>query len=276
VDTNTSPILISLATLLIALFAKRAGSIRAQRQPAACRQRLRHQSNGLKLYYEDPWPRRPEKMPPLVLLHGGGLDDRHIVSGQMIDALAKHRQVIRVRSARPTGRTADIADRPFSFEQSANDAVELLKISSKSTVPTFAGFSNGGHIAIRDRPFSIPASVRNLRDYLSDVQSRRPPIRSFWDGFQSTRRSRRMPAGTEGSVSESRSASGAAFNRSSPKSVRRMLNFKDRSPEQIRAIGAPTLVIRPVIMTSFGRNTRSRCFGCCPTRTSRFCRTPIT
>jgi pimeloyl-ACP methyl ester carboxylesterase len=51
-------------------------------------------------------------------------------------------------SSRAPGRTADIEDRPFSFEQSADDTAALLKHLDIHRADLF-GFSNSGTIALQ-------------------------------------------------------------------------------------------------------------------------------
>ena len=78
--------------------------------------------NGLQLYYEIHG--NPAKNGvPLVLLHGGG-STIETSFGKLIP-LVKARQVIAFEQ-QGHGHTADV-DRPFSFEQSAEDAVALLR-----------------------------------------------------------------------------------------------------------------------------------------------------
>src|SRR5437016_2043411 len=78
--------------------------------------------NGLNMYYEIYGP---SSGIPLVLLHGG---DPTIGTswGKLVEPLANHRQVIAFEQ-QGHGRTADIADRPFSFATTAEDAVALLR-----------------------------------------------------------------------------------------------------------------------------------------------------
>ena len=68
----------------------------------------------LKMYYEIHGTGRP-----LVLLHGA------FMSATVYPALAENGQVIAV-DLQGHGRTADI-DRPFTFEQMADDVAALLK-----------------------------------------------------------------------------------------------------------------------------------------------------
>ena len=84
--------------------------------------------------------------PPLVLLHGGG-STIETTFGKVLPLLAKSRQVIAF-DQQGHGRTADIADRPFGFEQSADDAAGLLQ-HLKIDKADFFGFSNGGNIALQ-------------------------------------------------------------------------------------------------------------------------------
>jgi len=83
---------------------------------------------GLKIYYEiHGQPSSDNRRPPLMLLHGGG-DTIETSFGKLLPELTRHRQVIAFEQ-RGFGRTADIADRPFNFEESAQDTIDtrLLK-----------------------------------------------------------------------------------------------------------------------------------------------------
>ena len=80
--------------------------------------------NGLKMYYELHGV-DGGKNPPLVLLHGGG-STIDTTFGKVLPSLAKTRLVIAFEQ-QGHGHTADIVDRPFSFEQSADDTVTLLQ-----------------------------------------------------------------------------------------------------------------------------------------------------
>jgi pimeloyl-ACP methyl ester carboxylesterase len=101
--------------------------------------------NGLDIYYEihgAPDAARP----PLVLLHGGG-DTITTSFAKILPELAKHRQVIAFEQ-QGYGHTADVAGRPFSFEQSADDTAALLDYLHIAQADLF-GFSNGGTIAVQ-------------------------------------------------------------------------------------------------------------------------------
>lgn len=88
----------------------------------------------LKMYYEIHGAGRP-----LVLLHGA------FMSGAVYPALAEGRQMIAV-DLQGHGRTADI-DRPFSFEQMADDVAALLKQLEIEQTDVF-GYSMGGKVGL--------------------------------------------------------------------------------------------------------------------------------
>jgi pimeloyl-ACP methyl ester carboxylesterase len=75
--------------------------------------------NGLKIYYEIH-SANPARV-PLVLLHGGG-DTIRTSFGYILPELSRTRQLIAFEQ-QGYGHTPDITDRPFSFEQSADDCV---------------------------------------------------------------------------------------------------------------------------------------------------------
>jgi pimeloyl-ACP methyl ester carboxylesterase len=132
--------------------------------------------NGLKVYYEihGANPARPS----LVLLHGGG-DTIRTSFGYILPELARNRQVIAFEQ-QGYGRTADIADRPFSFEQSADDTAALLDYLQVRQADLF-GFSNGGTIALQVA-IRHPVVVRKLV-VASGFFSRDAADQGFWNGF---------------------------------------------------------------------------------------------
>src|SRR5438128_6125299 len=133
--------------------------------------------NGLQLYYEIHG--NPAKNGvPLVLLHGGG-STIETSFGKLIPLVSKTRQVIAFEQ-QGHGHTADI-DRPFSFEQSAEDAVALLRYL-KIPKADFFGYSNGGHIALQVA-LSHPEVVRRLI-LESAMYSREGADPRFWEGFE--------------------------------------------------------------------------------------------
>jgi pimeloyl-ACP methyl ester carboxylesterase len=107
--------------------------------------------NGLQMYYEIHGSGEP-----LILLHGafGAID----LWGPMLTTLAEHHQVIAVE-LQGHGHTADI-DRPFSYEQMADDVAALmdhLSIAQADVVGYSMGADTALQVAIRH-----PELVRKL------------------------------------------------------------------------------------------------------------------
>ena len=190
--------------------------------------------NGLQLYYEVHGVARAGQ-PPLVLLHGGGstIDTSF---AKLLPALARGRQVIAF-DQQGHGRTADV-DRPFSFEQSADDAAALLTHLGVARADLL-GFSNGASIALQVA-IRHPRLVRKL--VVASVMFRRDGLApGFWEGM--------AHASLQSMPAELREA----YLKVAPhpenlqsfhdKSVRRMLEFRDWPPELLRGITAPTLVM---------------------------------
>ncbi len=111
--------------------------------------------NGLRMYYEI---HGPAGQLPLVLLHGGG-DTIETSFGHLLPVLARSRWIIAFEQ-QGCGRTTDIEDRPFSFEQSADDTAALLKHLDIDRA-NLLGFSNGGTIALQVA-IRYPQLVRRL------------------------------------------------------------------------------------------------------------------
>ena len=190
--------------------------------------------NGLRLYYEVHG--RPSKDGvPLVLLHGGG-STIETSFGKLLPLVSKTRQVIAFEQ-QGHGHTADV-DRPFSFAQSADDAVALLRYLHVAKAD-FLGYSNGGHIAV-EIALRHPEAVRSL--VLESIMvSREGADPQFWQGFEGARLED-MPAELK-----------KAYLATSPhpeqlpsffaKSVQRMREFKGWTPAQLQTIRAPTLLV---------------------------------
>jgi pimeloyl-ACP methyl ester carboxylesterase len=173
---------------------------------------------------------------PLVLLHGGG-DTIETSFGQLLPALTRDRQVIAFEQ-QGCGRTADIEDRPFSFEQSADDTVALLDYLHIDRADLL-GFSNGGsialHVAMR-RPQVVCRLV-----VITAIMKRAWVDPQFWESMK-TAQLDVMPAVLR-----------EAYLKVAPhpenlesffyKSRNRMRDFKDVPDEAIRSITVPTLVV---------------------------------
>ena len=130
--------------------------------------------SGLQMYYEI----HGSGGTPLVLLHGGG-STIETSFAKLLPLLSRNRQVIAFEQ-QGHGHTADV-DRPFSFEQSAEDAVALLRYL-KIPKADFFGYSNGGHIALQVA-LSHPEVVRRLI-LESAMYSREGADPRFWEGFE--------------------------------------------------------------------------------------------
>ena len=179
--------------------------------------------NGLRMYYEVHGS-ADGKAPPLVLLHGGG-STIGTSFGKVLPALAATRQVVAFEQ-QGHGHTADIADRPFTFEQSADDAAALLRHLGIGKADFF-GYSNGGHIAL-EVAIRHPDLVRKLvvESAMFDRDGSDP---GFWKSFENAK-----PDDMPRELREAYLAV-APHPEQLPtffaKSVRRMMNFKGWTPE---------------------------------------------
>jgi pimeloyl-ACP methyl ester carboxylesterase len=190
--------------------------------------------NGLQLYYEIHGTPAKDSF-PLVLLHGGG-STIETSFGTLIPLVSKARQVIAFEQ-QGHGHTADL-DRPFSFEQSAEDAVALLRYLHVAKADTL-GYSNGGHIAL-EIALKHPEVVHSL--VLESVMfSREGTDPRFWQGFENAKLDemplelRKAYLATAPHPEQLRSFFA--------KSVQRMREFKGWTPAQLQTIRAPTFLI---------------------------------
>jgi len=191
--------------------------------------------NGLQLYYEIHGPANPAQ-PPLVVLHGGG-DTIGTSFGRLLPVLARTRRVIAFEQ-QGFGHTADIAGRPFSFEQSADDTAALLEYLHIDQAD-LCGFSNGGTIVLQVA-IRHPRVVRKLVA-ISTFFSHDGGSPAFWDSFASVQLPD-MPKELRDAyvkVAPHPENLQSFFD----KCVQRMRNFPDIPAETLRAIAAPTLVI---------------------------------
>jgi pimeloyl-ACP methyl ester carboxylesterase len=108
--------------------------------------------NGLEMYYEIHGEGEP-----LVVLHGAYMNIP--LMGDFISRLVETRQVIAVE-LQGHGRTADIPDRPFSYEQLADDVDTLMEELGVEQADIF-GYSMGGSTALQ-LAVRHPERVRKL------------------------------------------------------------------------------------------------------------------
>jgi pimeloyl-ACP methyl ester carboxylesterase len=118
--------------------------------------------NGLRMYYEIHGSGEP-----LVLLHGafGAID----LWGPILTTLAETHQVIAVE-LQGHGHTADILDRPLSYEQMADDVAALMEhlgIAQADGVGYSMGGTTGLQLAIR-HPERVRKLVAVSANYRSD------------------------------------------------------------------------------------------------------------
>jgi pimeloyl-ACP methyl ester carboxylesterase len=189
--------------------------------------------NGLKLYYEI---HGDAGNPPLVLLHGGG-STIGTTFGRVLPLLARTHRVIAFEQ-QGHGRTTDIEERPFTFEQSADDAAELLK-QLRIERADFFGYSNGGsiamHIAVRH-----PNMVRRL--VVASTVYRRDGLPSgFFEGM-----ARATLADMPAELKDAYVALAPHPDRLQSfhdKNVKRMVEFEDWPDELLRSITMPVLLL---------------------------------
>jgi pimeloyl-ACP methyl ester carboxylesterase len=191
--------------------------------------------DGVQIYYEVHGS-SGDQGTPLVLLHGGG-STFETSFADILPALARSRRVI-VYDRQGHGRTADV-DRPFSFQQSAEDAVGLLRALGVSRAD-FMGFSNGGQIAIQ-LALAHPDVVRKLV-IESAMFSREGADPAFWEGFDHAKLED-MPAELREAYVQvaPRPADLTVMFR---KSVNQMKAFQGWTAEEMRSIRAPALVLQ--------------------------------
>jgi pimeloyl-ACP methyl ester carboxylesterase len=191
--------------------------------------------NGIELYYEVHGEAR-HGMPPLVLLHGGG-DTIETSFGRILPELARSRHIVAFER-QGYGHTADVADRPFSFEQFADDTVALLDYLRIPKADLF-GFSNGGTVALH-AAIRHPERVRKLV-LASAFFSHDAAEPAFWNGF-ATATPDVMPRVLRDAYFAV-APNPENFDRFFYKGVNLMRNFQDIPREALEAMEAPALIV---------------------------------
>jgi len=191
--------------------------------------------SDLQMYYEIHGVADPA-IPPLVLLHGGG-DTIQTSFGHVLSELARDRQVIAFEQ-QGYGHTADIPDRPFTFEQSADDLAALLRYLHVGHADLF-GFSNGGTIALH-AAIRHPHLVRKLV-IASAFFKRDGGTPAFWSMVE-----RVQPKDIPQELQDAYLA--AALHPENMemffrKGTQRMRDFQDIPDESMRGIQSPALII---------------------------------
>lgn len=189
------------------------------------------QVNGLRMYYE----LHGEGGTPLVLIHGGG-STIGTNFGRVLPLLSRTRRVIAVE-VQAHGHTRDI-DRPFTFEQDADDVAALLD-SLHVPKADILGFSNGGTTALQVA-IRHPAKVNRL--VIASSNYRRDGMQDgFWD-FMEKGTYDDMPKPYETAYLKI-NPSQEGVHAMQSRDAKRMLAFKDIPDESIKAIEAPALVV---------------------------------
>jgi pimeloyl-ACP methyl ester carboxylesterase len=187
--------------------------------------------NGLRMYYE----LHGAGGTPLVLIHGGG-STIGTNFGRVLPLLSRTRRVIAVE-VQAHGHTRDI-DRPFTFEQDADDVAALLD-SLHLAKADILGFSNGGTTALQIG-IRHPAKVNRL--VIASSNYRRDGMQAgFWD-FMEKGTYADMPKPYETAYLKI-NPSQEGVHAMQSRDAKRMLAFKDIPDDAIRGIRAPTLVI---------------------------------
>lgn len=187
--------------------------------------------NGLQMYYEI----QGSGGVPLVILHGafGTVD----MFGPLVPALAETRQVITVEM-QGHGRTADV-DRPFTYEQLADDIAALVQYLGIEEVDVF-GYSMGGftaqQVAIRHREL-----VRKLV-VASASFNREGVYPEVWEGIEAL-----TPELFEGSPPQTEYARLAPNPENWPILIEKVKELERKfvgwPAEDVAAIESPTLLI---------------------------------
>jgi pimeloyl-ACP methyl ester carboxylesterase len=187
--------------------------------------------NGLRMYYE----LHGAGGTPLVLIHGGG-STIGTNFGRVLPLLSRTRRVIAVE-VQAHGHTRDI-DRPFTFEQDADDVAALLD-SLHLAKADILGFSNGGTTALQIG-IRHPAKVNRL--VIASSNFKRDGMQAgFWD-FMEKGTYADMPKPYETAYLKI-TPSQEGVHAMQARDAKRMLAFKDIPDAAIRGIHAPALVI---------------------------------
>jgi pimeloyl-ACP methyl ester carboxylesterase len=188
--------------------------------------------NGLEMYYETHGSGGP-----LVLLHGA-MSTIDTDFGRVLQPLAETHRIIAVEQ-QAHGHTADI-DRPLTYEQMATDTADLLR-QLKVEEADFFGFSMGGGVGLyiaRDNPdlarklvFAGGASYRPdglYPELLEAEQTMKPEDLAGSPFHEAYRKTAPDPEQWPALVAKTKELD---------------LSWEGLSPEEVRSIEAPTLLL---------------------------------
>ena len=190
--------------------------------------------NGLRMYYEIHG-RDADDRPPLLLLHGGFMSIATSF-GQMLPRLAARRRVVAVEQ-QGHGHTADV-DRPLTFEQEADDTVAALAYLGVAQADVF-GYSDGGNVAL-GLAIRHPELVRKLAIAGTNVTNDGlvPGIYEFTAGMTPE-----MLGDELREMYEAEAPRPEDWPVLVAKIRQQVVELKGWTPEQLRGIAAPTLVV---------------------------------
>jgi pimeloyl-ACP methyl ester carboxylesterase len=172
---------------------------------------------------------------PLLLVHGGG-STIGTSFGALLPQLTASRPVVAVE-LQGHGHTPS-TDRPFTFENSADDVAALLGELGLGPVDVL-GFSNGGNVAMR-LAMRHPALVRRLV-LCSAFYRRDGMVDGFWDGLRNAT-VEDMPQvylDADAAINPDRAHQEQLFELDSAL----MKGFLDWADEELVAVATPTLVV---------------------------------
>jgi pimeloyl-ACP methyl ester carboxylesterase len=186
--------------------------------------------NGLQMYYEIYGQGQP-----LVLIHGGGSTIESNFS-RLIPLLSKDHQLIAIEE-QGHGHTKSI-DRPFTFENSADDIAALLDYLKIARADVL-GFSNGGSIAMRlagRHPNKVASVI-----VASAMFRRDGMVKGFWEGMNHVTLEN-MPKPLQDAdrkINPDPKHLDQLFRQDS----KRIQSFKDWPESDLTSIQAPTLIL---------------------------------
>jgi pimeloyl-ACP methyl ester carboxylesterase len=188
--------------------------------------------NGIRMYYETYGP---ERGVPLVLLHGGG-STIDVTFGRILPFLAREHRVIAVEE-QAHGRTSD-RNAPLSFATSADDVAALLTQLKIEQADVF-GFSNGASVGL-ELAIRHPRTVRRLV-FASSITKKAGAQPQLWKLIQTADISN-MPQPLKDAFLAV-NPDPAKLKTMHDKDAERMRHFTDVPDADLRAIGAPTLIV---------------------------------
>ena len=187
--------------------------------------------NGLKMYYEIRGTGKP-----LIVIHGAYMTIDAM--GAIIPRLAESRLVIAVE-LQGHGRTGDIADRPLTYEALADDIDALMAYLNIETADVF-GYSMGGGVALevalrhpeRVNKLILVSASYNSQGWYPEMYAAVDQITpEIFVGSPMETEYQRLAPNPEN------------FGMLVTKLIELTKRVQDVSPDEIRAIQAPTLVM---------------------------------